>query len=119
MDLNGLLDRGAKAVIRVPSLEGCLRIQDEDGDVFLYRGKNRRGVKNFGAEVGELGGLLKADVADAEGVGADARVRGHDAVDVGPDFDGAGEECFAEQRGGVVGAAAAERGGDAGCVLSR
>ena len=47
--------------------------------------------------------------------GHDARVGGHDAVDVGPDFDGAGVEAAADERGGVVGAAAAERGGDRRC----
>ncbi len=70
-------------------------------------------MQHLGAEVGEFGGLFEADGLHAQGLGHDARVGGHDAVDVGPDLDGAGVESAADERRGVVAAAAAERGGDA------
>ena len=69
-------------------------------------------MKHLGAEVGELGSLFEADGADAQGIGADARVGGHDAVDIGPDLDGAGMESAADQGAGVVRATAAQGGGD-------
>ena len=73
-------------------------------------------MQNLGAEVGQLGGFFKADDLDAQRIGTDARVGGHDAVHVGPDLDGLGVERAADQRAGKVGAAAAEGGGDAGLV---
>ena len=91
-------------------------VEHEHGDVLFDGGQNRGRVKNLGAEVGEFGGLFKADDLDAQGIGADARVGGHDAVDVGPDFDCLGSQCAADQRAGEVGAAAPERGGDTGFV---
>jgi hypothetical protein len=73
-------------------------------------------MQHLGAEVGQFRGFFKADHLDSQGIGADARVGGHDAVDVGPDFDGFGVQRAADQRSGKVRAAAAERGGDAGLV---
>ena len=73
-------------------------------------------MQHLGAEVGQLGRFLKADDLDAQRIGADAGIGGHDAVHVGPDFDGLGVQRAAHQRAGEVGAAAAQRGGDAGLV---
>ena len=113
MDLNGLAQDGGDGgdlgafVLRVAAVE------DEDRDVLLHGGQDRGRVQDLGAEVGELGGLFKADGLHAQRLGDDARIGGHDAVDVGPDLDGAGVQRAADEGGGVVGAAAAERGGDA------
>ena len=90
------------AVMRVPSLAGLRELRTKTGMILLHGGEDGGGVQDLGAEVGELGGLFKADGLDAQGVGADARIGGHDAVDVGPDFDGAGVEAAADEGGGVV-----------------
>ncbi len=95
---------------------GVPRIEHEDGDGLLHGGQDGGGVQNLGAEVGEFGGFLEADGFDAQGLGHDARVGGHNAVDVGPDFDGAGVQASSDEGGGVVAAAAPEGGGDAGFV---
>ena len=88
MDLNGLRQCGASAVMRVPSFCGIARVEDQHRNILLHRGQDGGGVQHLGAEVGELGCLFEADGADAERVGADARIGGHDAVHVGPDLDG-------------------------------
>ena len=116
MDLKGLLQCGASEMMRVPSYGGVAAVEHQHGDVLLDRGQNGGRVQDLGAEVGQLGGFFKADDLDAQGIGADARIGGHDAVDVGPDFDGLGGERAADQGAGEVGAAAAEGGGDAGFV---
>ena len=48
--------------------------------------------------------------------GAEARVGGHHAVDVGPDFDALGVEAGAKDRRGKIRASAADGGGDAGAI---
>ena len=68
-------------------------------------------MEDLGAEVGELGGLLEADAADAKSVRTDAWVGGHNAVDIGPDLDGAGVQPAAHERAGVIRAAPAKRSG--------
>ena len=70
-------------------------------------------MEDFGAEVGEFGGFVVGDFGDGLGFRDEARVGGFDAVDVGPDDGFGGIERGAEDCGGVVGAAAAERGLDA------
>ncbi len=70
-------------------------------------------MQDLGAEVGELRGLFEADGLDAQGFGDDARIGGHDAVDVGPDFDGARVQAAADESGSVVRSAASKRGSDA------
>ena len=49
--------------------------------------------------------------------GTRLRIAGEHAVDVGPDFDFFGVDRRAHERGGEIGAAAAERGGNS--FLSR
>ena len=70
MDLKGLAQGGAMAVILVPSFSALRRVEDADGDVLLHGGKDGRGVQDFGAEVGELGGFFEADGLHAQGFGA-------------------------------------------------
>ena len=118
MDLKGLPQCGASEMMRVPSQAGVAAVEDEDGDVLLDGGQDGGRVQHLGAEVGQLGGFFKADDLDAQGVGADAGIGGHNAVHVGPDLDGVGGERAADQGPGEVGAAAAEGGGDAGLVGS-
>ena len=77
-------------------VRGVARVEDEDWDALLDGGQNGSGMQDLRAEVGELGSLFKADGLDAQRVGADARVGGHDAVDVGPDLDGSGVEAAAD-----------------------
>ena len=69
-------------------------------------------MEHLGAEVGELGGLREADLGHGPRAGDGARVHGEHAVHVGPDLDLLRVEQRAEERGGPVGAAAAEGGGD-------
>ena len=116
MDLKGLRqwrrERGdARALAG-----GVAAVEHEDGDVLLDGRQDGGRVQDLCAEVGQFGGLFKADGLDAVGVGDDARIGGEDAVHVGPDFDGLGLEGAADQRAGEVGAAAAQGGGDAGFV---
>ena len=84
------------------------RIQHQHGDVLFDGRQDGRRVQHLGAEVGELGGLFEADGPHAQGIGADARVGRHDAVDVGPDLDGFGVEAAADERGGEIRSAAAQ-----------
>ena len=95
---------------------GVAAVEHEHGNVLFDGGQDGGRVQNLGAEVGQFGCFFKADDLDAQRIGADARVGGHDAVHVGPDFDGLGRERAADERAGEVGAAAAEGGGDAGLV---
>ena len=75
-------------------------------------GRTVAGMQHLGAEVGKLGRFVEADDLDAAGVGTKARVGGHHAIDVGPDFDALRVEAGAENGGGKIGAAAADGGGD-------
>ena len=95
---------------------GVAAVEHQHGNVLFDGGQDGGRMQNLGAEVGQLGGLFKADDLDAQGIGTDAGIGGHDAVHVGPDFDGLGGERAADERAGKVGAAAAEGGGDAGLV---
>ncbi len=70
-------------------------------------------MENFGAEVGELGGFGEGDAFDAMAAGEHGGVAGEHAVDVGPDLDLLGADARADDGGGEVRTAAAERGGDA------
>ncbi len=85
--------------------------------MFFFDGWEDGGrMQNLGAKVGEFGRFFKADDLDAQRLRTDAGVAGHDAVDVGPDFDGSGRKRAADECAGEVGTAAAEGGGDAGFV---
>ncbi len=70
-------------------------------------------MQHFGAEGGHFRRLFETDFIDALGCRHHARIGGVDARHVGPDIHPADAERFAEQRGGIVAAAAAERGGAA------
>src|SRR5580698_7890650 len=93
---------------------GIARIQNIDRNIFLDGRKHGGRVQNFCAEVGEFGCFVEADDFDAAGFGADARVGSENPVDIGPDFDALGAESGAEDGGGKIGAAAADRRGDPG-----
>ena len=71
-------------------------------------------MQNLGSEVRQLGRFLEADDLDAAGFGADVRVGGHHAIDVGPYFDALGIQTGSDDGGGIVRAAPADRGGDSG-----
>ena len=92
-------------------VEGVL---DDERDALGARRVDGGRIHDLGAEVRHLHQLVVGHRRDREGAADDARVGAHDAVDVGPDLDRGRVERGADQRGGVVGAAAAERRGFAG-----
>ena len=97
-------------------MEGVL---DVDGNVLAVDGIDGRGVDDLRAEVAEFRGLGVGEFVDGIGVGNDARVGGHEAVHVGPDFKSFGIERSGEEGGGIVRTAAAEVGGHAGSAVGR
>jgi hypothetical protein len=52
MDLKGLAQGGAMAVMLGAFVFGVARVENEDGDVLLHGREDGRGVQDFGAEVG-------------------------------------------------------------------
>ena len=92
---------------------GAARIENQHRDVFLDGWNHGGGVQNLGAEVGQLGGFGEGDGLDAMAAGKNGRIGGEHAVDVGPDLDLFGVDAGAGNGCGEIGAAAAERGGDA------
>ena len=102
MDLKGLLQCGAREMMRVPSQPALRLLSTRTGMFFLDGGQNGGRVQHLGAEVGKLGGFFKADDFDAQRIGTDARVGGHDAVDVGPDLDGFSGKRAANEGAGEV-----------------
>ena len=119
MALKIFVQRGARAVTFVPFAGRVQRVQNIDRNILLNRGQHGRRMQNFGAEIGKLGGFVKADDFDAAGIGAEARVGGHHAVDVGPDFDALGIEARAKNSGGKIRTSAADGGRDAGSDSSQ
>ena len=93
-----------------PRALGAGGVEHDDGDARAHERQGGGRVQHLGAEGGELRRLLVARRAQRARRRHDARVGGHEAVDVGPDLDPFGVERRAEQRGGEVGAAAAQRG---------
>src|SRR6185369_7265268 len=87
-------------------------VEHQHRDVLFDGRKNGGGMEDLGAEVGQLRGFLEADDFHPQRVGANARVGAHDAVDVGPDFDGFGSQRATDESAGKVGTAAAQGGGD-------
>ncbi len=79
----------------------------------MNRRQQRRGMQDFRSEIRQFGGFIEADALDGLGVGTEARVGGHHAFDVGPDFDAGGVKRGADNGGGIVRPASAERGGNA------
>ena len=84
-----------------------------DGDAERHRGSDGARVEHLGAEGRQLARLVEADVTDELRIGDDPRVRRQHPVDVRPDLDRVDMKRGAEQRRGVVGASAPERGGHA------
>lgn len=70
-------------------------------------------MQDFGAEGGHFRRFFETDFIDALGRRHHARIGGVNARHVGPDIHPANAERLAEQRGGIVAAAAAERGSTA------
>lgn len=88
-------------------------VADVDWNGVLHRRERRARVQHVGAEVGELPRLVVREPFEADRLGHLAGVRGVHPVDVRPDCDDAGLGQGAHNRGGVVGAVAAEGRGDA------
>ena len=101
-------------VMRVPGASGSVGVEDAHRDAEAHRGQDRGRVQDLGAEVGELGRLVEAELRDDPGRRDHPRVGGEHAVDVGPDLDLVGLEPGAEERGREVGAPAPEGGGEPG-----
>ena len=100
---------------------GSLRreaIADPDGDAGGHNGAERFRVQDFRAEIGELGGFAIGNLWDSARVGNKTRVGGEHAIHIRPDNDFVRVESGAENGGGIIGAAAAERGEHAfaGCA---
>jgi hypothetical protein len=68
-------------------------------------------MQNFRPEGRHFSRFFKGNLVNAFGGRHHARVGGIDAGDIGPDIDAGRMQRFAEQRGGVVAAATAQRGG--------
>src|ERR1051326_3282910 len=84
------------------------RIEHIDRNVLVDRGKQRSWMKDLRAEVGELGGFIKADLLDRASIRTEARISGHHAFDVSPDLDTTRIEGSANNRGRIIRAAASE-----------
>jgi len=69
---------------------GCIAtVEDQDGDVLFDGRKDCGRVQDLGAEVGASSAASsKLMTLTRSAIGADAGICGHDAIDVGPDFDG-------------------------------
>ncbi len=93
---------------------GIARIQNVDRNILLHRGQHSRWMQHLGAKVSQFRRLLEADDFDAAGIGAEVRIGGHHAIDIGPNFDAVGIEAGADDRTRIIRAAAADRGGDSG-----
>lgn len=91
---------------------GVEGVFDTEGNPFFDAGANRFGVEDAGAVVGEFADFAVSEGGDRAGVGGDAGVGAHDTIDIGPDPDFIGDEGLAEDGGAVIGATAAEGGGD-------
>ena len=105
--------------MRVPSTSGRREFRISTGNVLLDGGQHGGRVQHLGAEIGQLGGFGEGDRLDAMAARQDRGIGGEHAVDVGPDLDLFGADARADDGGGEVGAAAAERGGDAAPPWSR
>ncbi len=82
-------------------------IFDKAWDLELGDGGNGAGMKNFGAEVGQLHGFLIRHRFQQPGVGNLSWVAGINAVDVGPDFTAVGAQAGRQHGSGIIGAVAA------------
>lgn len=89
---------------------GVEGIEDADGDVLLVDGVDGGWIEDFGTEVTELHGFGEGELVDEVGGVDDFGVGGHEAIDVGPYFEGVGVKSSGEDGGGVIGATASEVG---------
>src|SRR6266511_1266678 len=86
-------------------------VEHSHGNVMLHGRQKGRRMQYLGAEAGQLGGLMEADLGDALRLGAHARIGGENAADVGPDLNARGVQGGADDGRRVV-RAAASQGGD-------
>ena len=93
---------------------GVEGVEHAQADAGLDDRADGLGMEHLGAGIGQLGYLAIGEFLDGGGVRDDARIGGHHPVHVGPDPDLVGGQGRADQRGGVVAAAAAQGGGDPG-----
>src|SRR6185437_12443331 len=70
-----------------PLAGGIAAVEHQHGNVLLDGRQNGGRMQYLGAEVGQFGGFFKADHLHTERIRANARIGGHDAVHVRPDFD--------------------------------
>ena len=73
-------------------------------------------MQNFCPEVSKFGRFVEADDFYPTRFRTNAGIGGENAVDVGPDFDLVCSQASAEDSGGKIGTAAADRCCDAGTV---
>src|SRR6266403_6417026 len=73
-------------------------------------------MQNLGPKVGKFRSFVEADHLDAPGLGSNARIGGHHAVDMGPDFDTFGVEACAKNSRGKIRPSASDGSGDAGAI---
>ena len=100
-------------VIFVPDALGREAVADPHGNACLFHGTQRFRMQHLGAEIGELGRFAVGNFGNRARLGHEARIGGEHAVHVRPDDDFIGIERRAQDRRGIVGAAAAERGENA------
>ena len=75
-------------------------------------------MQHLGSEVRQFRCLFKTDDLHSQRIRTDAGVGRHDAVHVGPDFDGLGMHCAADECSGEVRSAASKRRRDSGFIAS-
>ena len=90
-----------------------VRVENPHRNVSRDGRLDRRRVQHLGAEIRQLRRLGKRQVRHDLRVGDDARIGRQHAVHVGPDLNLARAEAGADDRGRKIGAASAQRGGDA------
>jgi len=84
-------------------------VEDADRDILAHGGDHGRRVQYFGAVESQLARFRKAHPRDEPRAFHDAGIGRHHTVDVGPDLDLSRVQSRAENRCGVIAAAAAER----------
>ena len=101
---NHILDNRAGVI----GIEGVLHA---DGDILHAYGIDGRRINHLGTEVAELHGFHIAQFGDGIGGMDDARVGGHEPVDISPYLEHFGIERSRDNRGGIVASSTAEIGG--------
>ena len=119
MDFTTLAQGTRSATMRVPATSGRREFRIKNRNVLLDGRHDSGRMQHLRAEIGQLGGFGERDGLHAMAAGHDGGVGGQHAVDIGPDLDLLGADTGADDGGREVGAAAAQRGGDAVFVWSR